>query len=122
MWPDVGMVPSGTSVWSGLRTLQSCSLVEMRRDMPTIIAYHDVKDTEHWLASPKREEFFGRLGITNIRTLDNPQQPTKVGILLAVPDLNALMSAVQAQEGADAMPPDGVVPETLVILVEQQAS
>ncbi len=27
--------------------------------MPTVIGYHDVKDTEHWLASPKREEFFG---------------------------------------------------------------
>jgi hypothetical protein len=35
--------------------------------MPTVLAYHDVKDTDHWLASPKREEFFGPLGVTNIR-------------------------------------------------------
>ena len=90
--------------------------------MPTIIAYHDVKDTEHWLASPKREELFGRLGVTNIRTFVNPQQPTKVGVLMDVPDMDALMSAVQTQEGADAMAHDGVVAETLVILVEQQAS
>ncbi len=27
--------------------------------MPTVIGYHDVKDKDHWLASPKREEFFG---------------------------------------------------------------
>ena len=27
--------------------------------MPTVFGYHDVKDTDHWLASPKREEFFG---------------------------------------------------------------
>ena len=27
--------------------------------MPTVIAYHQVNDTAHWLASPKREEFFG---------------------------------------------------------------
>ncbi len=27
--------------------------------MPTVLAHHDVKDTDHWLASPKREEFFG---------------------------------------------------------------
>ena len=33
--------------------------------MPTVIGHHDVKDTEHWLASPKREEFFGPLGVTN---------------------------------------------------------
>ena len=90
--------------------------------MPTIIAYHDVKDTEHWLASPKREELFGPLGVTNIRTFVNPQQPTKVGVLMDVPDMDALMSAVQRQEGADAMAHDGVVAETLVILVEQQAS
>jgi hypothetical protein len=30
--------------------------------MPTVIGYHDVKDTDHWLASPKREEFFGPWG------------------------------------------------------------
>ena len=37
--------------------------------MPTVIGYHDVKDKDHWLASPKREEFFGPLGVTNIRTV-----------------------------------------------------
>jgi hypothetical protein len=26
--------------------------------MPTVMAYHDVKDKDHWLASPKREEYF----------------------------------------------------------------
>ena len=36
--------------------------------MPTIFGYHNVKDTDHWLASPKREEFFGPLGVTNIRS------------------------------------------------------
>jgi len=35
--------------------------------MPTVIGHHDVKDSKHWLASPKREEFFGPLGVTNIR-------------------------------------------------------
>jgi hypothetical protein len=49
--------------------------------MPTVFGYHDVKDTEHWLASPKREEFFGPLGVTNIRTFVDPEQPTRVGVL-----------------------------------------
>src|SRR5690349_663137 len=26
--------------------------------MPTVIGYHEVKDTQHWLASSKREEFW----------------------------------------------------------------
>jgi hypothetical protein len=45
--------------------------------MPTVIGHHDVKDTAHWLASSKREEVFGPLGVTNIRTFVNPQNPTQ---------------------------------------------
>jgi hypothetical protein len=40
--------------------------------MPTVIGYHQAKDTQHCLASPKREEFFGPLGVTNIRTFVPP--------------------------------------------------
>jgi hypothetical protein len=36
-----------------------------------------LKDKDHWLASPKREEFFGSLGITNIRTFVDPQNPNQ---------------------------------------------
>jgi len=86
--------------------------------MPTIIGYHDVKDTDHWLASPKREEFFGPLGVTNIRTFVDPENRTRVGLLMDVPDMDALMSAMQTQAAADGMEHDGVRPETLVILVE----
>jgi hypothetical protein len=86
--------------------------------MPTVIAHHDVKDTDHWLASPKREEFFGPLGITNIRTFVDPQNPTRVGLLLDIPDMDAVMAAMQTPEAAAAMEHDGVLPETLVILVE----
>jgi len=39
--------------------------------MPTVMAYHDVKDKDHWLASPKREEFFGPVGVTNIPRFPN---------------------------------------------------
>jgi hypothetical protein len=35
-----------------------------------------------------------------------------------VPDMAALMSAMKSKEAADAMAYDGVLPETLVILVE----
>ena len=86
--------------------------------MPTVIGYHDVKDTDHWLASPKRKEFFGPLGITNIRTFADPQNPTRVAVLMDVPDMNALMSAMKTKAAADAMAYDGVLPESLVILVE----
>jgi hypothetical protein len=86
--------------------------------LPTIVVHHDVDDTEHWLASPKREEFFGPLGITNIRTFTNPQNPTQVGLTLEVPDLDALVAALQTPEAASAMEHDGVHPESVVLLVE----
>lgn len=86
--------------------------------MPTVIAHHDVDDTEHWLASPKRGEFFGSLGITNVRTFTNPQNPTQVGLLFDAPDLDALLAALGSEEAAAAMQHDGVRPDTLVMLVE----
>ena len=86
--------------------------------MPTVIGHHDVQDRDHWLASPRREEFFGPLGVTNIRTFINPEEPAKVAILMDVADMDALMAAMQTEAAADAMAHDGVLPETLTILVE----
>ena len=87
--------------------------------MPTIIGHHNVKDTDHWLASPRREEFFGPLGVTNIRTFVDPQNRARVAILMDVADMDALMGAMQSEGAAEAMKGDGVLPETLVILVEE---
>ena len=86
--------------------------------MPTIIGHHDVKDTQHWLTSPRREEFFGPLGVTGIKTLLDPQNPNRAAVLMDVPDMDAVMAALQTEAGAEAMAYDGVLPETLVILVE----
>jgi hypothetical protein len=87
--------------------------------MPTIIGHHNItKDSKHWLNSPKRKELFGSLGITNIRTFVDPQNPKRVAVMMDVPDMDALAAMMQSQKAADAMAFDGVVPESLVILVE----
>jgi hypothetical protein len=86
--------------------------------MPTVMAYHDIKDKDHWLSSPKREEFFGPLGVTNIRTFVDPENPTRVGLVMDVPDMDAVMAAMDTEAAGAAMAHDGVLPETLVILVE----
>jgi hypothetical protein len=91
-------------------------------EMPTVIGHHDVKDTDHWLASPKREEVFSPLGVTNIRTFVSPDDPKRVAVLMDIPDMDAVMSFMQTQEAADAMAHDGVLPETLVFLVEQRSA
>ena len=87
--------------------------------MPTVIAYHDVKDKEVWLASDAREKFFGPLGVTNIRTSVDPSNPTRVGLVMDVPDLDAVAAALQTPAAAEAEARDGVLTETLVILVEE---
>ena len=87
--------------------------------MPTIVAHHDItKGQDHWLRSPKRKELFGQLGITNIRTFVNPQNPKRVALVMDVPDMDALNAVMQSAKAAEAMTHDGVVPESLVILVE----
>jgi hypothetical protein len=86
--------------------------------MPTVIGYHEVEDRDHWLASPKRQEFFGPLGVTNIRTFVDPENPRRVGLLMDVADMDAVMAAMETEAAREAMAHDGVVPETLVILVK----
>lgn len=86
--------------------------------MPTVIAYHDVKDKDHWLASPKREEVFGPLGVTEIRTFVDPQNPTRVAVLMDVADMDVVMGAMKTEAMAAAMEYDGVVADSLVILIE----
>jgi hypothetical protein len=85
--------------------------------MPHVLVYHDVDDVEHWLASPKREEVFGPLGVTNIRTFVDPQGSNRVGVTMDIPDMDAVMAMVQSEVGADAMAHDGVHPDSMVILV-----
>lgn len=86
--------------------------------MPTVFAYHDVKDRDHWLASTVRAEFFRPLGVTDVKEFVDPSNPTRVGLLMNVPDLDALVAALQTPEAAKAEESDGVLAETIVMLVE----
>jgi len=85
--------------------------------MTTVIAFHEVDDVDHWVHSPKREEFFGPLGIT-VRTFVDPDKTNRVGLIFTVPDLDTLQTALATPGAADAMKFDGVRPETIVMLVE----
>ena len=85
--------------------------------MPTLMVFHDVDDVDHWLASPKREEFFGPMGMT-ARTFTDPEKTSRVGLIVEVPDMDTFKRALQSDEAAEAMRFDGVRPETIVVLVE----
>ena len=87
--------------------------------MPTIVAHHNItKGKDHWLSSPRRQELFGPLGITNIRTFVDPRNPSHVAVLMDVPDMNAVNAIMTTKAAAEAMEHDGVDPASLVILAE----
>ena len=87
--------------------------------MPTIRVTHQDTDTVRWLSSPKREELLPSLGASNIRTFVNPQDRTKVGLIMDIQDLDVLFAALEnpSEELADAMKYDTVLPETMAILI-----
>jgi len=83
--------------------------------MTTLMVFHEVDDVDHWLASPKREEFFGPMGMT-ARTFADPQKSNRVGLLVEIPDMEAFQKFMQSEAAADAMKFDGVRPDTLLML------
>ena len=85
--------------------------------MPTLLIFHEVDDVDHWLASPRREEFFGPLGIT-ARTFVDPAKSNRVGLIVETPSMEAFDMAMQSDGAADAMKFDGVRPETILALVQ----
>jgi hypothetical protein len=87
--------------------------------VPTVIVHHNVKDVEHWLSSPKREELMSPLGIKNIRKFVDPENTGRTGLVLDVPDMDTMKRMMESPETAEAMEYDGVIPETVVILVER---
>jgi hypothetical protein len=88
--------------------------------MPTVVGHHDIsKGADHWLSSPKREEVFGPLGVTNIRTFVDPQDPNHVAVVMDVADIDRVMAYMSTPEASAAMEHDGVVPTSLRLLVER---
>ena len=85
--------------------------------MATHVVFHDVEDVDHWLASSKREEVFGPLGIT-LRTFRDPAGSNRVGLIVEIPDMAAFQEFMQTEAAADAMKHDGVRPETMLVLDE----
>ena len=85
--------------------------------MTTLLVTHEVDDVDHWLASPKRVEFFGPKGLT-ARTFVDPNGSNRVGLIVETPDFATFEKAMEADGAEDAMKYDGVRPDTIQVLVE----
>ena len=85
--------------------------------MTTVIAVHNVDDVARWLKSPKRAEFFGAHGMT-VKTFVDPGGKNRVGLIIEnVPSLEALTTALQGADAAEAMKHDGVHSDSVEIFV-----
>lgn len=70
--------------------------------MRTVVIVHEVDDVEQWLASPRRREVFGPLGIT-ARTLVDPERPHRVGLLVEAPSMELFEEAMGALGMLDSL-------------------
>lgn len=85
--------------------------------MISVMATHQVDDVDHWLASPKRDEFFAVHGMS-VRAFVDPAGGNRVGVLIEdVPSLEALQEALGGPDAEAAMKHDGVRPDTLELYV-----
>ena len=85
--------------------------------MTTVMIFHEVDDVDHWLSSPKRDEFFNPHGMT-VQTFVDPEGTNRVGLIAQVPDMDTLHKALQSEAATEAMQHDGVRPDTIVMLVQ----
>lgn len=90
--------------------------------METVIAYHDVKDGDHWAKAWKkspgsRHEMFDKIGV-KARTFRDEQNPNITGVLLDIPDMGKFQAFMASDEGKQAMKEDGINVKSLHILRE----
>ena len=64
--------------------------------MATLLVFHEVDDVQHWLASTKREEVFGPIGIT-ARTFIDPAKPNRVALIVDTPDMDTFQKAMATE-------------------------
>jgi hypothetical protein len=90
--------------------------------MTTLIAFHEVKDGDHWAnawhgGAGSRQEMFGRIGVT-ARTFRDPERPNLTGLIFEVPDMGRFQSFMASDEVARAMEEDRLKVETVRVLSE----
>jgi len=81
---------------------------------------HEVDDVERWLASPRRREVFGPLGIAT-RTYVDKARPNRVGLIVEAASMELFREAIESPAAANAMKYDGVRSETVQVLTEKRA-
>jgi ketosteroid isomerase-like protein len=88
----------------------------------SIIATHDVKEGDHWLAAwqgeNSRHDLFAQHGVANVRVFQNAENPDQTGLLIAVNDMAAFEAMLNSDEGNAAKAEDGVIDKSMRVYME----
>jgi ketosteroid isomerase-like protein len=83
---------------------------------------HEVLDKDRWLAAwtgpNSRKEMFAGYGAGDIKVFQSPDDPKRVGLLIEVIDMDALMGWLMSPDSAAAKAEDGVVDSSVRFMTE----
>lgn len=83
---------------------------------------HEVKDKDVWLAAwtgpDSRREEFAEHGAGAIKVFQSPDDPKRVGLLVEILDMDAMMAWLASPESADAKAEDGVIDSSIRVMTE----
>jgi ketosteroid isomerase-like protein len=128
--PDGSPVDSGKfiDVWRKTAAGWQISNDMWSSDLPAdagktyISVTHEVKDKDVWLAAWEgpngRQQMFAAHGVGDVKVFVSPDDPHRIGLLLEVTDMDALMAFMATPEAAAAEAEDGVIVSTLRFMTE----
>jgi len=83
---------------------------------------HEVKDKDVWLAAwtgpNSRRETFAEHGAGAVKVFQSPDDPKRVGLLVEILDMDAMVAWLNSPESAAAKAEDGVIDSTVRFMTE----
>lgn len=89
-----------------------------------VMIMHEVDDAERWLAAwrgeDSRHNLFRANGAAHVHTFQSEENPNLTGLVVAIKDMQALQDMLSSDAGRAAAKQDGVVAESMTILMERK--
>jgi ketosteroid isomerase-like protein len=83
---------------------------------------HEVKDKDVWLAAwtgpNSRRAMFAENGAGEIKVFQSPDDPNRVGLLVEITDMDAMVAWLASPDSAAAKAEDGVIDSTIRLMTE----
>lgn len=91
-------------------------------DMPHVMAVHEVKDFDDWIAAwrgeDSRHDMFKAHGVAHAHTFQNADNPNLTGVVMTVSDMDAFNAFMASDEVNEAAAADGVDLDATTFLME----